>query len=247
MIWNRKKKLPITETDQAWVNQELNWLRTEFGEEHFQSIRTITPTKNFYNRTFMGDEEDAEFILSQTMKLMSIEDVEIELEFFSDSPVEMTDGSLLTSPADENGRWNSASGTYLLDDNKVIIGIERSQLKDTVSLIATIAHELAHQILIGEDRVDENDEFLTDLTAIFYGFGIFLGNSRFNFSAFSNGFETGWQSRNQGYLPEQIIAYATAWLSYERQEKIVYSNYLNKSMVKFFNQSLNYLKQTKNS
>ena len=45
MFWNRKKKLPITEEDRIWVDEDLNWLRTEFGKEHFQEIRTITPTK----------------------------------------------------------------------------------------------------------------------------------------------------------------------------------------------------------
>ncbi len=46
-------------------------------------------------------------------------------------------------------------------------------------LVGTMAHELAHLKLMGERRVtgDEYDnELLTDLTAVFHGFGIFLGN-----------------------------------------------------------------------
>ena len=243
MFWSKKNKLPITQADKAWIDEDLNWLRTEFGEDHFMEIQTITPTKNFYNRIFEGNEEDAEFILNRTMELMKIEDVDIELDFFSDSPVEMSDGKTLTSPADIEGKWSSASGTFQQINDKVIISIEREQLKNTVSLIATIAHELSHQILLGEGRINENDEFLTDLTAITYGYGIFLGNSRFSFSSFSNGFESGWQSSSQGYLPEQIIAYAMAWLSRERKESTYYSKYLNKSMTKYLNQSFNYLRK----
>ncbi|MEL0653348.1 hypothetical protein V6246_18145 [Algibacter sp. TI.3.09] len=237
MFWNKKKKLPITKEDKVWVDEDLNWLRTEFGEEHFMEIRTVTPTKDFYNRTFDGTEKDAEFILERTKELMNIRDIEIKLEFFSNQPIEMADGTILTSPADINGSWDSASGTYQQTENETIISIERGQLKNPISLIATISHELSHQILLGENRIEENDEFLTDLTAITYGFGIFIGNSRFQFT--SQGF--GWKSSSQGYLPEQIIAYAMAWLSNERNEKTNYSQYLDKSLKKYLDQSFIYL------
>lgn len=237
MFWNKKKKLPITKEDKIWVDEDLNWLKTEFGKEHFMEIRTVTPTKDFYERTFDGTEKDAEFILERTMELMNIQNSDIKLEFFSDSPIEMADGTILTTPADLNGSWKSASGTYEQTENGTIISIETGQLKNPISLIATISHELAHQILLGENRIEENDEFLTDFTAIVYGFGIFIGNSRFQFS--SQGF--GWQSSSQGYLPEQIIAYAMAWLSKERNEKTDYSQYLNKSLKKYFDQSLDWL------
>ncbi|WP_299125370.1 hypothetical protein [uncultured Tenacibaculum sp.] len=246
MFWNKKTRLPITEEDKIWVDENLNWLRTEFGEEHFMKIETITPTKNFYNRTFDGTEEDAEFILKRTMELMNIQDIEIKLEFFSDEPIEMDDGTILTTPADMNGSWQSASGVYQQNENYTVILIESSQLKNTISLIATISHELSHHILLGENRIEENDEFLTDLTAIAYGFGIFIGNSRFNFSQFSTNGRFGWNSTGQGYLPEQIIAYAMAWLSIERNEKTGFSQYLNKSMKKYYEQSYKYLTDEKN-
>jgi len=237
MFWNKKKKLPITPEDKTWIDQDLNWLKEEFGQEHFMEIRTVTPTKDFYDRTFDGTEKDAEFVLERTMELMSIQNADLQLEFFSDSPIEMAGGTILTTPADLDGSWNSASGTYEETENGSIISIEIGQLKKPISLIATIAHELAHQILLGENRIEENDEYLTDLAAITYGFGIFIGNSRFEFSSQ----EFGWQSSSQGYLPEQVIAYAMAWLSKERNEKTDYSQYLDKSLKKYFDQSVHWL------
>ena len=245
MFWNRKKKLPITEEDRIWIDQDLNWLRTEFGEEHFLEIQTVIPTKDCFERDFDGTEKDAEFILERTMKLMNIQDVNIKLEFFSDGIVEMEDGGILTTPADINGTWESASGTYELNEKDIVISIEKQQLKDPVSLIATISHELAHQILLGENRIEENDEYLTDLTAISYGFGIFIGNSRFKFSQFATNGGFGWQSSSQGYLPEQIIAYSMAWLSLERNEKTDYSKFMNQSIKKYFEQSFEYLTKEK--
>ena len=242
MFWNKKKKLPITDDDKIWIDESLNWLRTEFGHEHFMKIQTVTPTKDFYNRTFDGTEKDAEFILERTMELMNIQDVELTLNFFSDSPIEMSDGTILSTPSDNiDGSWQSAVGTYEKEGEETIISIETQQLKNPIALIATIAHELAHQILLGEGRIEENDEYLTDLTAIVYGFGIFIGNSRFYFASFSTSGGHGWQSGGQGYLPEQIIAYAMSWLSKERNEKTGYSQYLNKSMKKYFDQSFEWL------
>jgi len=239
MFWNKKNKLPITEEDKLWLEDDLNWLKMELGEEHFMKIQTIRPTKEFYDRNFDGTEADAEFVLQKTMELMSIQDVDIQLEYFNDSPIEMADGTILSSPADLNGSWESASGTYQQTENGIIISIEQKQLKDPISLIATIAHELAHQILLGENRIEENDEILTDLTAITYGFGIFIGNSQFRFGSQS----FAWEWSSQGYLPEQIIAYSMAWLSKKRNESTEYSRFLNKSMKNHFDQSMEWLNE----
>lgn len=245
MFWNKKNKLPITKEDKVWIDEDLNWLRNELGEEHFMEIKTVKPTKDFYEKTFDGTEKDAEFILERTMELMCIQNTEIKLEYFSDSPVQMEDGSILTTPADINGSWESAGGFYEENSDNTIISIETSILKNPISLVAVIAHELSHQILLGENRISENDEYLTDLTAITYGFGIFTGNSRFNFSQFSTNGGFGWESSGLGYLPEQIIAYSMAWLSIERNENIEYSSFLKPSIKKYFNQSYEYLRNEK--
>lgn len=241
MFWKKKKKLPITPEDKAWVDEALQWLQENLGKDHFMEIRTVTPTKNYYGRTFDKSEQDAEFILERTMELMNIQDVDIQLVFFSDSPIKMADGEILSSPADINGEWKSAAGTYEENADGIVISIEREQLNDTLSLIATISHELSHQILLGENRIEENDEYLTDLTAIAYGFGIFLGNSSFNFSTGTMAGGFGWEMNAQGYLPEQIIAYAMAKLSNIRNESTEYSQYLNSSLQKYFKQSEAYL------
>lgn len=192
MFWNKKKKLPITPEDKKWLDSDLNWLQQQFGLEHFMEIQTVTPTKDFFDRNFDGTEKDAEFILERAIDLMKITHSNLKLQYFSDSPIEMDDGSLLTTPGDIDGKWSSAAGTYQETDDHTIISLETSQLQDTTSLVATIAHELAHVILLGERRIEENDELLTDLTAIVYGFGIFIGNARFSFSTFSTPEGSGW-------------------------------------------------------
>lgn len=243
MLWKRKNKLPITNEDKIWVDENIDWLKDNLGVKHFLSIKTVTPTKNFFEKDYYNPEKKAEYFLQTIMNLMSIKNLDVEIEYFSDNLVKMDDGRILTSPADINGGFTSAAGAYEMNEKGFKLYIERQQLKDPVSLVATISHELAHEILLGENRIKENDEYLTDLTAIVYGFGIFIGNSNFRFSQYSLGNSFGWDASSQGYLPEQIIAYAMAKLSICRNENTSYGNFLNKGIKKYFDQSLEWLKQ----
>ena len=217
MFWKKKPKLPITEEDQQWVEQSLTFLRNSIGEKSLLSVTTVTPTPSFFDRDFDTTEEDAHFILERCMQLMFIEDT-IQLEFFSEKfTFCLVCQNVLSTTADIYGRSKGAAGTYQKNESFTTIRLEKELLKDPNKLIATMSHELAHHKLLGENRIHYNDEYLTDLTAIAFGFGIFLGNSRFQFqSGLGSGF--GWQMSSQGYLPEPLIAYSMATLSLKKNE-----------------------------
>lgn len=79
-------------------------------------------------------------------------------------------------------------------------------------LIATFAHELAHYLLAtaAEPPPCESDEieFLTDLAAVYLGFGVFLANTRFDFEVLHDGPLQGWRMGHSGYLPEADLIFA---------------------------------------
>lgn len=246
MFWNKTPKLPITAEDKEWVEDVLLFLKEKLGKEYFLSLETILPDKRYYNHSFTGTEEDAEFILNQTKIYMDIED-DIRLDFFSNSPVEMTDGTLLSTPSDNvNGTWKSFTGTYEDIDNIPLIVIERNQLKDTQSLITTVVYELSYHLNLDDDYPTETEEAggcIIELVGIAYGFGIFMGNSRFSFNKYTTPVGSTWQTYSKGFLPEQLIAYAMAWLCTFRKEEPVWKNMLNVSMQKYFNQSYEYIQK----
>jgi hypothetical protein len=241
MFWNKKLKLPVTQEDQNWVEESFSFLKDSLGELNIFGITTLTPTKNYFDCDFDGSQRDAEFILERCCSLMDIPLEKIILEFYSEESNYLDDGTLLSSPANIFGQSKRAAGTYHKKSGKSIISIELSQLKHPESLIATISHELAHEKLLGENRIVENDEHLTDLTAIIYGFGVFIANAKFQFSSgHENGF--GWRMKSQGYLPEQVIAYAMASLALKRGEHDYdYKKYLDSPVEKYFDQCLEYL------
>lgn len=243
MFWNKSPKLPITEDDKEWIEESLLLLEEKFGKEYFHSLETILPNKKYYDHTFTATEEDAEFVLNQTKIYMDIED-DIRLEFFSHNPVKMDDGTLLTTPSDNlEGSWDSSTGIYENNGSGPVIIIERNQLKDTQSLIATIAYDLSYHIDFGENVDEEDEGYITELAAIVYGFGIFIGNTRFAYDTFRTAVGSAWQSSSKGYLPEQVVAYAMAWLCIYRKEEPVWKDMLNPSMLKYFNQSMEYIEK----
>ncbi len=244
----KKEKLPITENDKKWVERSLLLLTELFEPIYLKSLSTITPDKQYFDREFTGTEEDAEYILERLISIMHIDAWEIQLMFYSNKPTSFSEGITATPQDKLKGSWKSSSGKYI--DNGLghkEIRIELEELKDPISLISTMSHELAHYKLLGEYRMEENDELLTDLTAVAFGFGVFKGNSYFKFAQWTGSTHQGWRMRKSGYLPEQVIAYAMAWLVHYRNEDISWKQYLNKSMRKYFDQSYEYIKQNKDT
>ena len=60
------------------------------------------------------------------------------------------------------------------------MAVKESQLKDSLALVATQAHELCHLILLGPGLLSGDDpdmEPLTDLATVYLGMGVFAANS----------------------------------------------------------------------
>jgi hypothetical protein len=75
-----------------------------------------------------------------------------------------------------------------------------------------MAHELCHYLLATVKEEPpcgwEEHEPLTDLAAVHEGFGIFLANSAFGFSQWTNTQSQGWEFSSRGYLNEAELGFA---------------------------------------
>ncbi|MEX0966516.1 MAG: hypothetical protein WD077_04710 [Bacteroidia bacterium] len=128
-------------------------------------------------------------------------------------------------------------------NGKYHIALDRGNLQRPEILVATIAHELAHVKLLGEKKLETNDEYLTDLTTVFFGLGIFNANSCFQF------YQSGarWGYNQLGYLRQEEWAYALALLAFMREEQNPeWSNFLCTSIKSDFKKSLKYIFENKN-
>jgi hypothetical protein len=108
-----------------------------------------------------------------------------------------------------------AAGTFSVARRRdVELTYAPSSLDDPATFVATMAHELSHYLMAtfpsappgGEDAVEP----VTDVCAVFLGFGVFMCNAAFSFRQFSDGMMQGWSTSRHGYLDEKMLAYALA-------------------------------------
>lgn len=119
-----------------------------------------------------------------------------------------------------------------------------------MELVGTMAHELAHHRLLGEERLDDDEfdnELLTDLTVVFHGLGIFLANIP---RAWESGF-TNWPdtaTSRPEYMTQPMFGYALAHAAWFRQErKPHWAAHLRPDARASFKQGLRHLFETGNS
>ena len=82
-----------------------------------------------------------------------------------------------------------------------------NQLKDPISLVATLAHELAHVLLLGGRLlVPEHPDMepLTEIATIFLGLGVIRANGVSSFRQWNESGSHGWRFQRSGYLLRQF-------------------------------------------
>lgn len=208
-------KRPLSAEEWEWQLAAFRWLLDEFEgiEKHRQGILATPDGACFPDSELAGDAR-AEELLRQIMTVADIADWPVRL-VMDDGEPELRTVSQMHAITPETG-W--AMGTFqVVEDGQggwlAEIVASRRQLRDEAALVATLAHEVAHYLLTGTERPvpggEDCHELLTDLTAVFLGFGIFLGNSA-RYSYHTQGelgtHYGGWYlSGSQGYLSERAL------------------------------------------
>lgn len=214
-------KRPLGADEWEWQLAAFRWLLDEFGgvEAHRTGLLATPDGDCFPDSKAKGDAR-AEELLKQIMEIAGIADWPVRLV--------MDDGDAAFRPLSPTvaltSTGASAAGTFqLVSDGTggwiAEIVASRGQLADEAALVATLGHEVAHYWLCGTARPmpggEACHELLTDLTAVFLGFGIFLGNSaRYGYhtkdeagtSIGAGWYLSGWQ----GYLSERALMTALA-------------------------------------
>jgi hypothetical protein len=222
-----------------WLEESFNWLIDEMGAETLLSVEVILPTEEYFPDPYSGSPHDIRMMLERVCGYMDVDPGDVEMRLYTHD-----DGSNI-HPLAASEREPHAIGTYQMRGGKYHIRLESSQAVNPEKLVGTIAHELGHVILLGEDRLDpdyEDHELLTDLLTVFYGLGIFSANSSFSFEQYTNAQFQGWQASRAGYLTEEMYGYGLALFAYARSEsKPEWSRHLSTNVKHYFKQGLKYL------
>jgi hypothetical protein len=234
---------PINDELRAWIEKSSSWLVRAL-EIKLEEVVVVLPTSEFFPDLYRARDEDVDKLLRRVCGYMGIDRERLSLELFSDEHKELR--SLLPS-FESHGR--GTAGQYRKDDaGSITIRLNASDLNNPMVLVATIAHELGHVLLLADGKVshERNDhEYLTDLVTVLLGLGIFSANSSFKFRQWSGGFRQGWESRRLGYMNEPMFGYSLAWFAFLRKEhKPDWSKYLEADARHYFKSSARFLEKT---
>jgi hypothetical protein len=211
--WFGVPRPPLDEFARQWIDTRLAWLRGEFGAERLIDSPVIEPTDRFFPDAYDGGKASVQRLFERVCAYMDVSPAVVQLRAYSEARrpgLVNADGELLAGSA----------GTYQEGSDRFLIRLERGAFAEPMQLVGTIAHELSHLRLLGENRADPeafDNELLTDLTAVFFGFGIFMANApRHWHSDLTYWPET--QLRRPEYMTLPMYGYALALIAQVRYE-----------------------------
>lgn len=201
-----KKKPLLTDDEFFFLIDTYKWLLKHYGGDYFyKKTSLVLPTKDFFPN-LKTHNFTPESIFKGVKKYANMEEWDCKLvEQEKDPEQQLSEGVLM------QGGESSPLGTFSFnEDDEVIITYNPKSGAD--QLVATFAHELSHYLTCGCEEEPPggwgNWEFVTDITAVFLGFGIFMANTAFDFGQYSDGEYQGWSMNRSGYITEAEFSYA---------------------------------------
>lgn len=237
---SNKKGILVDEEQRKWLEHAFMYLIHQFGHDKIVTRQVMTPTKECFNYSFIDDKNEIISFANQIAKIMEINPDEIQIEFFETGPKGFysATGDILFMGEEEH--IQNPAGQYFdkNENGKYLIALATNLQEDPDNLIATIAHEFGHIKLLGEKRIETNDEYLTDLVPLMFGLGIFNANACFKIKTTNYS----WGHTSAGYLSQMDWGYLLALYAFLRYEdKPTWLKYLNKQLQNDFLLSINFI------
>lgn len=227
-----RPKPPLDTGEKMWVEGRMRWLAGKLGLRRLLDSEMILPEPRYFPDTYRGTHDDTRRIFDRVCGYMGLEPGRFDLDIRPDAAMP------------------DAAGRYRRGD-RPRIELAESQLADPERLVATIAHELAHDILLGGGLLawDEPDhEEVTDLLPVFLGLGVFAANSPVRHQNYTEQNRHYFRIDKQGYLPSRMIGYALALFAYARgEDRVAWAHYLRPDAAHPFKGGLRYLRKTGDS
>lgn len=243
-------KLPISDEERLWVDQGFVRLEKILGRRRMLEAKVILPVAEHFPDHYDKTPAALEKLFQRVCGYMKVDRKSVELEAFPDETQELQE--MLPS-------WRSQSagcaGLYFHphtehdgEKQAMLVAIRATQLDDPLSLVATIAHELGHVILLGGGLLNHktpDHEPMTDLLTVFLGLGIFTANSSERFKQYQDDRRQGWSMQRLGYLPQEVFGYALAKFALERGDhKPKWATHLSTNVRSYFNSSTAWLEKS---
>jgi len=237
--------LPVTEEQRLWIDNSFDRLSKLLGRARMVNAEVVLPVAEHFPDPYDGTDEAVDVLFQRVCGYMQVDERQIDLEVFPDQAHELS-----TVVPFWHGDLGGPAGLYIsaTDQSRLVIAVKSSKLKNPLAVVATLAHELAHVILLGGNLVDRESpdmEPLTDLTTVFLGLGVFTANAAAQFEQHQDGRSQGWSMQRLGYLSEEMYGYALAKFALERgEDRPEWRKYLSTNVSAYCRQSSKWLSQS---
>ena len=241
-------KLPVSDEERLWVDDGFRRLEKMLGRGRMLEAQVVLPTPEHFPDPYDKTPATVEKLFERVCGYMRVDPRRIELEIFPDETEELR--KLLPYWRGNAGRCaglyahGQATGREGEDDDeerRMVVAIRETQLQDPLALVATVAHELGHVILLGGGLMNpktSDHEPMTDLLTVFLGLGVFTANSAGRFRQYQEDRRQGWSMQRLGYLPEEVCGYSLARFARERgEDKPEWTKYLSTNVRAYFKRS----------
>jgi hypothetical protein len=222
-------KCPVDLWEKTWTEYRFHWLTEQFGLERLRRTKVILPTEEFFPEPFEGSVEDAGRLCARLCEYMEINPARLRIEVVPDE------------------QMPGAVGRYIPGEPTLIRVVE-SALADEQRLAAVLAHELAHEALLGGGKLsaeEEDHELVTDLATVFLGVGLFGANVTVTEQHHQDGQWYWWFMQQQGYLNSLILGYGLALFAWMRgEEQPAWIRHLRLDAASTMKNGLRYLQKT---
>lgn len=242
-MFGSRPRLPVTEEERLWVDEGFRRLSRMVGWSRTKNTPVVLPTDEFFPDPWEASETGVEAIFRRVCGYMKVPPHDVDLTLIPD------DSELLDLlPAYNHASDDPAGQPFGGDEEeRPLIAVRRSLVKDPLLLVATLAHELGHVILLDGGRLAreiEDMEPLTDLVTVYLGMGIFTANAARRFLQYQEDTRQGWSMERLGYLPETVYGYALARFARSRGEsRPAWTAYLSTNLKTWFRQSAAWLER----
>jgi hypothetical protein len=225
-------KCPLETSEKVWTEFRMRWLAGKLGLDRLIHSEMILPEPRFFPDPYTGTPADAQRIFDRVCGFMKLEPGRFDVEVLPDDSM------------------FGAAGLYYHGE-KPRIALAQKSLADPERLVATIAHELAHDILLGGGLITtdvEDHEHLTDLVPVFLGMGLFAANAPIRDRSYHENNWNYFKISRHGYLPSRMIGYALALFAFVRGEtRPAWARYLRPDAAEPLKSGLRFLRKTSDS
>ena len=209
MIWPFRRKPLLDPETSDWMFEHVEWLLTHHAHRSaFASTRLLPLSERHFPIDDLGGHGAAQRLLEHVKAYAFVDHLNVTLR------ADPTSGRF-----DQGGAGHmpqprmTAAGTYRFTGYNTEITYDKRLVERPAELIAILAHEISHAVLdFGSDRPapSEADEMLTDLSAIFLGFGFYLMVFRYETRVASPEVAREWATYFSEYMSLREICFATA-------------------------------------